>query len=91
LPERLRRAIEDVEVAANWRPEVTEVLVGLAVQGEADYIRAWKRDVLVEIGEETSEEASPEARRRSAEEYADQVLAALERLADLIEEEGIWD
>jgi hypothetical protein len=91
LPERLRRAIEDVEIAANWRPEVTEVLVGLAVQGEADYIRAWKRNVLVEIGEETAEEASPAARRWSAEDYADQVLAALEKVADLLEEEGIWD
>jgi hypothetical protein len=91
LPDRLRRAIEDVETAANWRSEVTEVLVGLAVQGEADYIRAWRRNVLVEIGEETAEEASPAARRRSAEDYADQVMAALEKVADLIEEEGIWD
>jgi hypothetical protein len=91
LPDRLRRAIEDVEVAANWPQEVTEVLVGLVVQGEADYIRAWKRNVLVEIGEETAEEASHAARRWSAEDYADQVMAALEKVADLLDEEGIWD
>jgi hypothetical protein len=33
-----------------------------------------------------AEEATCEARRRSAEAYADQVLAALGRLADLVHE-----
>jgi hypothetical protein len=86
VPACFRRAIEAVEAEANWPVEVTEVLIGLVVRRDANLLRAWRRQALVEVGEATSEERTRAARAASAERYADRVIAALGRVADMVQE-----
>ncbi len=75
----LRDLIEAVARTANWYPEQTRAVIAMALAGDARALRAWDRDALVRVGEETAMEDSP-----SADEYADDVMRALEALADAI-------
>jgi hypothetical protein len=81
---RLRAAIELLDREANWSVAVSRYVVGRVLDGDAEALRAWSRQALVEVGLETAEERDPAARQASAEAYADAVMDALDDLADLI-------
>lgn len=85
----LKAATERVAAVANWYPEITSLVVGLVLDGDADRLRAWNRAMLERVGYETAEVSDPTARMTSARAYADRVMDALGGLASLIEtEEG---
>lgn len=78
-PWEFRALIDAVRSAANWYPEQTGAVCEMVRRGDANALRSWDRDALVQIGRETDDEGG------DGEDYADAVMEALEQLADVVE------
>ena len=76
-------AVRHVAVAANWYAEQTAAVVAMVLDGDGAALRGWDRAALVVIGRETADDPDDDG-----EQYADDVVAALDALADIVEEEG---
>jgi hypothetical protein len=85
--EEVQDAVHAVNGIANWYPEQDNALRAMVVAGDIAAINEWadRRDMFLEVGEETSNSDDYEA---EAETYADDVVAALRSVVEAITGSG---